>query len=145
MNLRHIQIITIAALPLCAFSGNVAENDSIGNEKVTDLQEFVVKAENAYFKDGILTVIPTEKEKNSAISGNDLLRYLQIPTLRYYYRPMPFNFSHMCNLGAKEAKGNLLLFLNDDIEAVSSGWMEELADKALREWAGAVGITHTGS
>lgn len=60
--------------------------------------------------------------------------------IRYYYRPMPFNFSHMCNLGAKEAKGNLLLFLNDDIEAVSSGWMEELVDKALREWTGAVGI-----
>ncbi len=53
---------------------------------------------------------------------------------------MPFNFSHMCNLGVKEAEGNLLLFLNDDIEAVSSGWMEELADKALREWTGAVGI-----
>lgn len=60
--------------------------------------------------------------------------------IRYLYRPMPFNFSHMCNLGVKEAEGNLLLFLNDDIEAVSSGWMEELADKALREWTGAVGI-----
>lgn len=60
--------------------------------------------------------------------------------IRYLYRPMPFNFSHMCNLGAQEAKGNLLLFLNDDIEAVSTGWLEELADKARREWVGAVGI-----
>lgn len=60
--------------------------------------------------------------------------------IRYLYRPMRFNFSHMCNLGAKEAKGNLLLFLNDDIEAVRCGWMEELVDKAQREWTGAVGI-----
>lgn len=60
--------------------------------------------------------------------------------IRYLYRPMPFNFSHMCNLGAEEAGGNLLLFLNDDIEAVSLGWLEELAKKARREWAGAVGI-----
>lgn len=104
MNLRHIQIITIAALPLCAFSGNVAENDSIGNEKVTDLQEFVVKAENAYFKDGILTVIPTEKEKNSAISGNDLLRYLQIPTLVYDHNTDKIN--HM--------DGSLAIFINGD-------------------------------
>lgn len=104
MNLRHIQIITIAALPLCAFSGNVAENDSIGNEKVTDLQEFVVKAENAYFKDGILTVIPTEKEKNSAISGNDLLRYLQIPTLVYDHNTDKIN--HM--------DGSLAIFINGE-------------------------------
>lgn len=60
--------------------------------------------------------------------------------IRYLYRPMPFNFSHMCNLGAEEARGNLLLFLNDDIEAVSPGWMEELVDKAARDWAGAVGM-----
>ena len=60
--------------------------------------------------------------------------------IRYLYRPMPFNFSHMCNLGAEESRGNLLLFLNDDIEAVSPGWLEELAKKAQREWAGAVGI-----
>lgn len=32
------------------------------------------------------------------------------------------------------------MFLNDDIEAVSPGWLEELAEKARREWAGAVGI-----
>lgn len=60
--------------------------------------------------------------------------------IRYLYRPMPFNFSRMCNLGAQESRGNLLLFLNDDIEAVSPGWLEELAQKASEEWAGAVGI-----
>lgn len=60
--------------------------------------------------------------------------------IRYLYRPMPFNFSHMCNLGAEQAQGNLLLFLNDDIEAVSPGWLEKLAEKAQNEWCGAVGI-----
>lgn len=57
----------------------------------------------------------------------------------YLYKPMEFNFSCMCNLGAKEAKGSLLLFLNDDIEAVEAGWLEAMAEKALQPWAGAVG------
>lgn len=57
----------------------------------------------------------------------------------YVYKPMAFNFSHMCNLGAEAAKGNLLLFLNDDIEAQASGWMEAMVQKALQPWTGAVG------
>lgn len=57
----------------------------------------------------------------------------------YLYKPMEFNFSRMCNLGAEEAKGSLLLFLNDDIEAVEAGWLEAMVEKALQPWAGAVG------
>ncbi|MDE6129148.1 MAG: glycosyltransferase, partial [Lachnospiraceae bacterium] len=57
----------------------------------------------------------------------------------YLYKPMEFNFSRMCNLGAEEAKGNLLLFLNDDIEAVEAGWLEAMVQKAMQPWAGAVG------
>ena len=37
--------------------------------------------------------------------------------VRYVYQSMEFNFSAMCNLGAKNAAGKYLLFLNDDIEA----------------------------
>lgn len=59
--------------------------------------------------------------------------------IRYYFKPMPFNFSRMCNLGAEQAKGELLLFLNDDMEVVSSNWLTLLAEKALLPYAGAVG------
>ena len=57
----------------------------------------------------------------------------------YLYKSMEFNFSRMCNLGAKEAKGNLLLFLNDDVTAVEEGWLDTMAQKALQPWTGAVG------
>lgn len=59
--------------------------------------------------------------------------------ITYRYEPMEFNFSHMCNLGAQNAKGDLLLFLNDDMEILSSDWLSLLADKALLPYAGAVG------
>lgn len=57
----------------------------------------------------------------------------------YLYKPMEFNFSRMCNMGAKAAKGNLFLFLNDDVTAVEEGWLDTMAQKALQPWAGAVG------
>lgn len=79
-------------------------NDSIGNEKVTDLQEFVVKADNAYFKEGVLTVIPTKKEKEAAFDGNELLRFLQIPTLIYDYEKKQIN----------HISGSLALYINGE-------------------------------
>lgn len=59
--------------------------------------------------------------------------------LRYHYEPMNFNFSKMCNLGASVAKGELYLFLNDDMEIIQSDWLTLLADKAMLSYVGAVG------
>lgn len=58
---------------------------------------------------------------------------------RYIYRPMPFNFSIMCNIGAEEAKGEILLFLNDDMEIIQPDWLDKLEEKAALPYAGAVG------
>ncbi|MCH5275106.1 MAG: glycosyltransferase [Lachnospiraceae bacterium] len=59
--------------------------------------------------------------------------------ISYHYEPMDFNFSSMCNLGAERAKGDLLLFLNDDMEILFPNWLSLLAEKALLPYAGAVG------
>jgi len=61
------------------------------------------------------------------------------PDILYIYEPMEFNFSKMCNLGAERAKGSLLLFLNDDIEATHTGWLSDMAKLAERPHVGAVG------
>ncbi len=60
-------------------------------------------------------------------------------SFRYFYLPQPFNFSRICNLGAREAKGNYLLFLNDDIEVRSKDWLLRLVEKAELHYVGAVG------
>jgi len=39
-----------------------------------------------------------------------------------------FNFSRQCNIGAKHAKGDVLLFLNDDMAPVSDDWLQRLLD-----------------
>lgn len=58
---------------------------------------------------------------------------------RYIYKPMSFNFSAMCNMGAKEANGEYLLFLNDDIEIVEENWLRLMLSRAAKSYVGAVG------
>jgi len=60
--------------------------------------------------------------------------------ISYFYRPQEFNFSRLCNLGAAQAEGELLLFLNDDVELCRPGCLESLAALAGREYTGAVGM-----
>ncbi len=57
----------------------------------------------------------------------------------YIHEEMPFNFSKMCNKGAANAKEEQLLFLNDDIECVHKGWLEDMSVVASRPYVGAVG------
>jgi len=51
----------------------------------------------------------------------------------------PFNFSKLNNIGAEFAKGELLLFLNDDTEVVSAEWLERMGGFAQLPHVGAVG------
>jgi GT2 family glycosyltransferase len=50
-----------------------------------------------------------------------------------------FNFSAACNLGAANARGDLLLFLNNDIEIIEPGWLDELVRWAQLPHVGVVG------
>jgi GT2 family glycosyltransferase len=51
----------------------------------------------------------------------------------------PFNFSAACNAGATAARGELLLFLNNDIEVIHPDWLDELVRLAGRPDIGIVG------
>jgi len=51
----------------------------------------------------------------------------------------PFNFSRICNLGAAAARGEMLLFLNDDIEVIEPDWIEAMIQHAERPEVGIVG------
>lgn len=51
----------------------------------------------------------------------------------------PFNFSALNNLAAAIAQGQVLCLLNNDIEIITSNWLEEMLSFALRPNVGCVG------
>jgi GT2 family glycosyltransferase len=53
--------------------------------------------------------------------------------------PRPFNWALLNNEGAKAARGEVLVFLNNDIEAQSDEWLTFLVGHAVRPDVGAVG------
>lgn len=73
----------------------------------------------------------TNKEKYLKMSR----RY----NLIYEYEKKQFNFSYMCNKGRENAKGNILLFLNDDVEVITENWLELMSGQAQQAHTGAVG------
>jgi GT2 family glycosyltransferase len=55
--------------------------------------------------------------------------------------PGPFNFSRLCNAGARQASGRYLLFLNNDTEVLTPDWLEQLLALATLPEVGAAGAT----
>jgi GT2 family glycosyltransferase len=50
-----------------------------------------------------------------------------------------FNFSEKCNLGAAQSQGEVLIFLNDDMEVISADWIETMVGFLQEPDVGAVG------
>jgi O-antigen biosynthesis protein len=53
--------------------------------------------------------------------------------------PGPFNFSRLCNAGVTASGGDIAVLLNNDIEVIDQGWLEEMVSHAVRPDVGAVG------
>ncbi len=61
------------------------------------------------------------------------------PRARVLEWTKPFNYAAVNNFAARAAKGELVLFLNNDIEAITPDWFEELVKRAVQPGVGAVG------
>ncbi len=53
--------------------------------------------------------------------------------------PGPFNYSSINNRAVREAHGEILLLLNNDVEVIHSSWLQEMVSHAIRPEIGAVG------
>jgi O-antigen biosynthesis protein len=73
----------------------------------------------------------------------DILRYFSSleddPDIRVISYPGAFNFSAINNFAVRQAQGDVLVFLNNDIEVISPEWLREMVSLAIRDKTGAVG------
>ncbi len=73
-------------------------------------------------------------EAARARNGSKLSRAARV--LRY---DAPFNFSAINNFAVREARGELVGLLNNDLEVITPSWLDEMAAQALRPGIGCVG------
>ena len=60
-------------------------------------------------------------------------------SIRVVAEPGPFNYSRLNNRAAKKARGEILLFLNNDTEIDDPAWLTEMVSHATRAETGVVG------
>jgi len=98
------------------------------------IQSIITKTRH---KDYEIIVLDNRSDDPSAI------RYLSAvtkdPRIRVEKYDFPFNFSAINNFGAKLAKGDYLLFLNNDTEVINRDWLTSMLELAQLKDVGAVG------
>lgn len=68
-----------------------------------------------------------------------LERLQSVPGVQILRKDEPFNFARLINAGAAIARGDVLAFLNNDVESADPHWCDTLAAIASDERVGAVG------
>ncbi|KXU91599.1 glycosyl transferase family 2 [Caballeronia megalochromosomata] len=68
-----------------------------------------------------------------------LLKLAAQPQVKVVPHDFPFNYSEINNVGVRQAKGDILMFLNDDTEVISADWLDRMAGYAQQVHVGAVG------
>lgn len=81
---------------------------------------------------------------NHASDEADILAYFEEiqrlhPTTRIPKVEGPFNWAKLNNIGVAESTGEVVLFLNNDVEITEPGWLREMVAQACRPDVGAVG------
>ena len=77
--------------------------------------------------------------ENIPSSQSDDVEWLHAHADKVISTAGPFNWSRFNNLAAAAAKGEFLLFLNDDVEVIEEHWLDALLEHAQRPEVGVVG------
>lgn len=90
------------------------------------------------YKNFELIIVDTGSSDQKVLELYD--EYLKlIPKTRIIKWNKQFNFASVCNFGAKEARGDYLLFLNNDTEVITPTWVEDMLGYAQQKYIGSVG------
>lgn len=107
-------------------------------DHIDDLKKCLESIEHCSYKNYEIIIVEnnsTEKETflyYDSIDGKD-------NKIKVIYWEREFNYSAINNYGVEQAKGEYLLFLNNDTEMINANCIEEMLGFCMREDVGAVG------
>lgn len=107
-------------------------------DHVVDLSKCLESVfKQSYKKYEIIIIENNSQEKGTFAYYDKLLRtYANVKIIHW---AKPFNYSLLNNYGAKAAKGDYFLFLNNDIEFIDTGAIREMVGLCMRKDVGIVG------
>ncbi|MEJ2609698.1 MAG: glycosyltransferase [Candidatus Thiodiazotropha sp.] len=89
------------------------------------------------YKNYEIVVVDNQSDEPKTLSYlSQLEKEPGVSVLRYNH---PFNFSAINNFAVEQTKGEMVCFMNDDIEVIASGWLDEMVSQGARAEIGAVG------
>jgi GT2 family glycosyltransferase len=87
-----------------------------------------------------LEVIGVDNQSQEQATRECMARWMEAdPRIRFVGYDAAFNFAAICNYGAKSARGDYLMFLNNDVVINQDGSVRELLQYACHPGIGAVG------
>lgn len=107
-----------------------------------DQKESLKKCLDSIFKKSTYTNYEIIIVENNSKEQETFAYYKELeklPRVRVVYWPDTFNYSAINNFGEKEARGDFLLFLNNDVEVINPRWLEEMLGNCQRKEVGIVG------
>lgn len=111
----------------------------LNHDHAEDLKKLIRSVvEQSTYKHYEIIIIENNSQEPTTFTYYDslLVDYENIKIIKFNE---PFNYSRANNFAVQHAKGDVLLFLNNDIEIITPGWIEEMLMHAVRPKVGSVG------
>ena len=86
-----------------------------------------------------LELLVVDNDSHEPATAELLRRLSRNPRVRILTCPGPFNYSALNNSAARNARGDVLLLLNNDVTSIRTDWLREMVSHAMRPDVGAVG------
>ena len=105
-------------------------------DHVEDLEKCIRSIEKSTYKNYEIIVIENNSVQKETF---EYYKKIQSSNIKIVTWDSEFNYSAINNYGALVAKGEYLLLLNNDVEAIQMNWIEEMAANCQRKNVGVVG------
>lgn len=89
------------------------------------------------YRDYDILIVDNGSDEKALLSYYEVIR--ERPDVKVIHYDAPFNYSKINNFAVEHARGDYILFLNNDTEVIASDWLEEMLMFAQRPDVGAVG------
>jgi GT2 family glycosyltransferase len=86
-----------------------------------------------------LEVVIADNDSTEEATKTYLEKISGHPRVRVVRCPGPFNFSRINNLAAREARGELIGLMNNDLKVLDPDWLKEMVSQVVRPDVGIVG------